>query len=95
MATAAKLIKQKSRQPTSTRKEIAFGLRALAQSNVIQLMWTGISYFDGKYYTISKRDVDARRMSPLDTHKISSNDINKEKNIYSSIHNTLILSKFL
>ena len=86
MATAAKLIKQKSRQPTSTRKEIAFGLRALAQSSVIQLMWTGISYFDGKYYTISKRDVDARRMSPLDTHKISSNDINKEKNINFPLH---------
>jgi hypothetical protein len=70
----------------SVRKNLAFGLRALAQAKVIQLMWTGISHFDGINYTISKRDVDAHNMSPLDTHKIAFDQVSEEKNINFPLH---------
>ena len=57
------------------RKDIAFGMRALAQAGVVQLMWTGMSHFDGANYTISKRDVDATNMSPLDTFRVKQGEV--------------------
>ncbi len=54
-----------------TRKDVAFAMRALYQANVIQMMWTNISWFNGKHLTISARDCDAATISPLDTLKVS------------------------
>jgi ribulose-5-phosphate 4-epimerase/fuculose-1-phosphate aldolase len=62
-------------QENGSRKDVAFGLRALAQAKVVQLMWTGMSFFDGKNYIISKRDIDARGASPLDTFKVSKQSL--------------------
>ena len=36
-----------------------------------QMMWTNISWFNGKHLTISARDCDAATISPLDTLKVS------------------------
>ena len=49
-------------------------------------MWTGISHFDGQHYTISKRDVDAQNMSPLDTHKVSKRRLDRCDNINFPLH---------
>ena len=46
-----------------SRKDIAFSLRALAQADIVQLLWTGISVYDAESstYTISKRNVDGAK----------------------------------
>lgn len=40
-------------------------MRALAAADVVQLMWTGISWCDGKNISISARDCDAQVLKPF------------------------------
>ena len=68
-----------------TRKQLAFAMRALAGADVVQLMWSGISFFDGKHYTINHRDVDAANCSPLDTIKVPRDRLDEARSNHTAI----------
>ena len=58
----------------ASRKQVAFGMRALAAAGVVRdTLWSGISFFDTqqKTLTLSAMDGDAANMSPLDTRKVA------------------------
>ena len=55
-----------------SRKQVAFGMRALAAAGVVDSLWSGLSCYNGSKLTMSAFDVDAATMSPLDTHKFDA-----------------------
>eukprot|EP00041_Stephanoeca_diplocostata_P005477 m.62504 g.62504 ORF g.62504 m.62504 type:complete len:432 (+) comp15808_c0_seq1:132-1427(+) len=67
---------------TASRKDMTFAMRALAHSGVVQIKWTGCSFLDGDFLMLSKSDCHATHMSPLDTVKVSVEDL--EKSFYDA-----------
>ena len=70
-----------------SRKDIAFAMRALSQANVVQFLWTCVSWHDreNETFLISKRDADARNMSPIDTLRVAESDVEKRCKEHSSL----------